>query len=289
VIRQASPETFNIVFLGSSEVWGNATQAVDAIPALVENQGLVSSDGRAVRAYNMAFPYPDGFKDLMLAQYLIEEHLPIDLVILVVNYQTFAPTTSHVIFKTNLAFAQHVVDLYDIQPYFPIMPRDTRSLWAERSIVAGWIGDQVLALKWLMTQRDRDDFNPPPMPELSNLDTLLPMTQPDVLPAFAQLAAQTQTPVLVIAMAAPFERNAFSDWFQQEIRRVKLPALDCSHVFTQASAFEDELHILPEMHLSFAQVLAMHLGDAARAYIAHPGLPLRGPSIDVGGLRCKAL
>src|SRR5690349_7705589 len=81
-ISAARSDTFNIVILGSSEMWGSGTLADAAIPAKLDQLGLTAADGRPVRVYNLAHPAPYFFRDLILLDVVLQRQIPIDLVIL---------------------------------------------------------------------------------------------------------------------------------------------------------------------------------------------------------------
>ncbi len=276
VIRYATSDTYNILVVGSSETWGYRVQPTEAVPALIEGLNLQTHGGKPVHVYNLAFPIGEILKELIFTQAVYERGIPIDLVVVVVNFQAFSRTTPHVIVKSNLSYAQHVAELYHLPAsYVPEAP--PQSLWTDRAALRQWATDQALATKWSALSIDLVDEGLPPMSRLINLDSLPPSTRDAVLPAFFQFSQHTHIPMLLVVPPAPYERNAYSHWIPGQAQNAHLPLIDCSHVFTDPGAFQDKTHTLPSMYLPLARILARHLADPTIASLA-PDLPLHLPA-----------
>jgi hypothetical protein len=275
MIRQATAETYNIVFLGSSENWGNRSAPDIAPPFVLDGYHFTNADGRPVRIYNLALPLPDAFKDLMLAQFLYEQHIPIDLIIVPYNYFSFAWPKIHGMVNYNPTYARYIVDLYHLDSSV-LLPQHTEaegSLWGDRETLRRWLIGQALSPEWLLIQRDSDRERMPPMTALEDLTTPEPITRPGIIPALATFHETTHIPLLLMAMPAPLRKNAFRDWLIGQSAESQLPLLDCSQTFTDPAAFEDKMHIMPETQVPFAHVLA-HIFSEGTLSVVASGMPL---------------
>lgn len=276
IIRQATSDTYNIVFLGSSENWGNRSAPDIAPPYVLDGYHFRAADGRPVRVYNLALPLPDAFKDVLLAQFLYEQHIPVDLMIIPYNYFSFAWPKVHGLVNYNPTYARTIVDLYhmDGAALLPQQSDAEGSLWGDRETLRRWLIGQSLFPQWLFIQRDSDREAAEPLTELTDLTTLEPITRPGIIPALAAFHQTTNIPVLLMAMPAPLRKNAFREWLIEQGAANHLPLLDCSQSFTDPAAFEDKMHIMPETQVPFARVLAQIFSDTTLSEVA-PGLPLK--------------
>jgi len=275
IIRQATADTYNIVFLGSSEMWGNRSQSDIAVPNVMDGYGLSTVEGRPVRVYNLGLPLPDAFKDLILAQFLSEQHIPIDLIIIPYNYRSFAWPKIHGLVNYNPTYARYIVDLYDLDG--PVLLAKNApiegSLWGDRETLRRWLIGQSLFPQWLFAHRDLERTAPQSLTELTDLTVLEANTRVGIIPALSQFSQSTHIPLLLMASPAPFRKNVFRDWLVEQSDENRLPLLDCSQVFTTASAYEDKMHMMPEVQVPLARILARTFSDASLAEAA-PGLPL---------------
>ena len=279
VIRQATSDTYNIVFLGSSEMWGNRSQSDIAVPNVMDGYGLRTAEGRPVRIYNLGLPLPDAFKDLVLAQFLYEEHIPIDLIIIPYNYLSFSWPKIHGLVNYNPTYARYIVDLYDLDGTVLLTKNAPieGSLWGDRETLRRWLIGQSLFPQWMFAQRDLERAAPQSLTELTDLSMLEPNTRVGIIPALSQFSQNAHIPVLLMASPSPFRKNVFRDWLIEQSHENRLPLLDCSQVFTAPSAYEDKMHMMPEVQVPLARILARTFSDATLADMA-PGLPLRTTS-----------
>lgn len=293
-ISAATSDTFNIVVLGSSEMWGTHSLADDAVPAIMDRYGLVAADGRPVRMYNLGHPIPYGLKDLILMEVLFRREIPVDLVI----WSTFDSTLSyyypyHLIVKSNFDLQIEVIDHYNLTAAYQYaegiymgrsIPVFTQ-LWEDRSLVRTWLQMQMRGILWGLTRMDLSNVDANHLTEAYHMDVLEPRltlthldTPPntDFLYAFRQLSHEREIPVLVLSSPVPFEENEFSPWLQVQTQGIGLPLLDCWDVFRDPTYFEDVYHIRPEIHAPYARILASALSDPQLA-AEGPGLPLKLP------------
>ncbi|MBG0771924.1 MAG: SGNH/GDSL hydrolase family protein [Anaerolineaceae bacterium] len=61
-------DEFRIILIGDSATWGTLLEPQDTLSGLINADGLTASDGRTVRAYNLAYPSMSLAKDLMILE-----------------------------------------------------------------------------------------------------------------------------------------------------------------------------------------------------------------------------
>ena len=61
-------DEFRIILIGDSATWGTLLEPQATLSGLINADGLTSSDGRKVRAYNLAYPSMSLVKDLMILE-----------------------------------------------------------------------------------------------------------------------------------------------------------------------------------------------------------------------------
>ena len=59
-------DEYRIILIGDSGTWGTLLEPQDTLSGLINADGLTASDGRTVRAYNLAYPSMSITKDLMI-------------------------------------------------------------------------------------------------------------------------------------------------------------------------------------------------------------------------------
>lgn len=292
IISEAKPDTFNIAFLGSSEIWGARVAPAQTIPAFMDAIGMTTTNGDPVRVYNLGYPFPYAFKDLIILEAANQYDIPIDLVIL----STFGATLTlgsapHAVASANASLETYVVEHYrlpskyldattrtqgDYEPVF--LPE-----WNDRANLAVWGSMQMRGILWSILRDDIDSSTahlrqlPPSMTAfVDNMTPGVIRPEPEMLAAFARFHQETGIPVLILAAPVPAKENTFALWLQEQTRVVGLPLLDCWQVFRDPAMFESIYHIIPAMHGQYAGILAKQLTDAALASDI-PGLPLRLP------------
>ena len=279
IIHQATKETYNIIVLGSSEMWGNQTQSAQATPGVLDSYGFSTAEGKPVRVYNVGFPVPDVFKDLVTTQFIYEQNIPIDLVIVPFNYTSFSyfGYSFHEIVLANQSFAAHVVDLYQLDRsiLLPAAPPSVSSLISDRETLGRWLTGQFLFPRWGLVGRDRETGSVAPLAEVpfDDLTTLPFDTRPGLIPAFSQFSQTTGIPVLLMEMPAPFGKNVFRDWLIEQSAQSNLPFLDCSQSFTEPSDYTDKIHIVAENQAPLARFMAHSFSDPTFSKVG-PSLPL---------------
>jgi hypothetical protein len=285
IISRAQSETFNIAFIGSSEVWGLRAVPSGTISAYLTNLGMVAADGRPVRVYNLGFPVPNGIKDLNVLEAVMRQQIPIDLVIL----STFEKTLEvqpHEISSANPYLETETLNHYHLMPVasqiIPSVPNETPiSEWNDRDALSMWLLMQMRGLTWSLTGDDVDMSMLGYRQRVPSLTEFVPplehiVLQPQILAAFAQFSRERGIPVLILAAPVPVDTYSFSSWLQAQSQTLGLPLLDCWELFDQPEAFENFYHIMVDEDVPYASVLAKHLSDEALSQV--PGLPLHLPA-----------
>ena len=108
--NQKPADEFRIILIGDSATWGTLLEPQDTLSGLINADGLATSDGRPVRAYNLAYPSMSLAKDLMILEKAMT-YEP-DLIIWPVTLQSFP---NQIQIQTPLVAnnAQRVIPLID--------------------------------------------------------------------------------------------------------------------------------------------------------------------------------
>jgi len=91
-------DEFRIILLGDSATWGTLLEPDDTLNGLINQDNLSTSDGKTVRAYNLAYPTMSLIKDLMILEKALA-YEP-DLIIWPVTLESFP---ANIQIKTPLA------------------------------------------------------------------------------------------------------------------------------------------------------------------------------------------
>ena len=84
---QKPADEFRIILIGDSATWGTLLEPQDTLSGLVNAAGLTTTDGRTVRAYNLAYPSMSLAKDLMILEKVM--NYDPDLIVWPVTLQSF--------------------------------------------------------------------------------------------------------------------------------------------------------------------------------------------------------
>jgi hypothetical protein len=292
IISTASAETFNIVILGSSEMWGAGTLADNTIPAKLDRMGLVAADGRPVRVYNLAHPTPYAFRDLIILDVVLQRRIPVDLVIVSTFYSSlslrfiWAP-----VIRANMPLAVNVLDRYHVSSAYVLVDGALMEpwrpfflhMWDDRDALMIWVTSQINGFVWSMSRIDFDveqdelalTSGLPRFIDTLQMDSIDPPPTRDFLDGFQRLSQQTGVPIIILDAPVPYDKNEFAPWLQTQTETLGLPLIDCWDLLRSPSDFEELFHIHPRLHDFYVRVLAKHLSDPS---LAIPGLPLRMPA-----------
>jgi hypothetical protein len=279
-IRSASPDHYNVVILGSSEIWGVTVAPSQTIPAYLDQLGLKASDGRPVRIYNLSFPGPEILKDFFIWESLRGLNRPIDLVILTVNNGALARDTPHQLLTENGERVLDILDTYGL-PHSLLIgeahPQKT-TFWQDRQDLANWFKGQMQTPLWLFARQDRPTI-PAPLPAQTAFFTreaITPSLRDGVLEAFARSTSEAHVPLLVMLVPLASINDPFENWIITEAAHAALPVLDCAAVLTEPSLFEGSVHLMPSTHPLFAQILGQSLSQPDLVSLS-ADLPLHVP------------
>ena len=153
-------DEFRIILIGDSATWGTLLEPQDTLSGLINADGLATSDGRTVRAYNLAYPSMSLAKDLMILEKAMT-YEP-DLIIWPVTLQSFP---NQIQIQTPLVAnnAQRVIPLIDsfdlpLQAHLSEFTQLTtwdRTLIGRRRTIFDALQLQFYGLKWAATVIDQ--------------------------------------------------------------------------------------------------------------------------------------
>ena len=161
-------DEFRIILIGDSATWGTLLEPQDTLSGLINADGLSASDGRTVRAYNLAYPSMSITKDLMILQKALT-YDP-DLIVWPVTLQSF-PDKIQIETPLVANNAQRVIPL--IETYAPPLQDDLsgfteatywdRTLIGRRRTIFDTLQLQFYGLMWASTGIDQTyptDYTP---------------------------------------------------------------------------------------------------------------------------------
>jgi hypothetical protein len=268
VARPKAADEFRVVVLGSSETWGYFNRAQDTWPVVMDDMHIPAPEGKTVKVYNLAFPYPDSLKDIMMTQYLIDHHFQTDLVIWAVNALTFNPAMPYhdlTLANPDLALAVadryglHNIPLEDIQDAASAPAWQRQNFFAERDNVAYWLMNQMYGFVWATTQVDYPFPNP--IPHRSEFGGTLEWEnkRPDTIEAFVELARSYDIPLLVLSMPVNYAADNFSSWLTAQSQSLQLPLLNCEKLLPVKTFTNTNLHMNAAGHIRLAEQVASWL------------------------------
>jgi len=279
IIQQATKDTWNVVVLGSSETHGGEDPDSTTVAAL-DALGLQSADGRPARFYNLAIPSGDVWKDLIVAELLLQAGLPIDMIVLNTHSYAFQTEYPHSLVIRNPGIAVDVIERYQLDPslFDYVASPGIQTLWTERAALSAWLFDQSQAGAWQIARFDYGGIDRSAVPLTASLGTVsqLPVSRGEFLGAFRHMAEHYQVGLLVVNVPRPFDEDAFDGWLQTQAKTDHVALLDCEFIFPDPARFSDGIHFVPDTYSLYARLLAQHLSRDEMASAA-TGLPLRLP------------
>jgi hypothetical protein len=277
IIQQATSETWNIVMLGSSEIYGLYDVPDKALPMYLDRAGLQTADGQPVRVYNLSYPIPDAAKDLLIADALLKSGRPINLIVLNVNAWSFTPVASHDMLRTNPEATHDLIAHYHLSPtdLSDVPPDRTHNFWEDRTTLGTWLSLQRDVLRWSWLRIDNRGNGPQMTLSIdTGVNPMIRITRVELLRAFRQLSDEYHVPVLLISVPRTYSQDDFLPWLYIESQNTHLPLLDCEFIFGDVSLFIDSIHLLPTTDPMYARILMQHLSRAEMARVS-PHMPLR--------------
>jgi hypothetical protein len=180
---------FRVLLVGDSSVWGYLLKPEDTLSAYLNNAGIITGDGRSVRAYNLGYPTLSLTKDLLILNDAMR-YQP-DLIIWLVTLESF-PITKQLdspILQNNPAAVHRLITTYGLN----LDLRDSRfvtpdflgsSLIGQRRALADILRLQLYGVMWAATGIDQyyPDSYEPPQADLAPDKTFHELLPPDLLP-----------------------------------------------------------------------------------------------------------
>jgi hypothetical protein len=160
VSQRKADDEFRVFIIGDSGTWGWLLENKDSLAANINQLGLVTSDGKQIIAYNLAYPIMSLTKDLMILDEAM--NYDPDLIIWPVTLESF-PREKQLfspIVQNNPQRVRPIIDRYDLQ----LDPQDSRfvdpsfleqTIIAQRRNLADLLRHQFYALSWASTGIDQ--------------------------------------------------------------------------------------------------------------------------------------
>jgi hypothetical protein len=276
--RPKQQDEYRIFVLGSSETWGAYVLPEETVSAVLDSLGLTAPDGRQVRVYNVAFPVPDGLKDLVFADYFLKHHFQPDLILFALNLSTLNPPNLHPLLLANPDITDAVVQAYRLSdiPHLDDLSQavqppawERHNFLAERGDLAAWLTNQAYGFAWTLTGID---FNLPELGQQKEYADHVEWTnhRPGLLEALQQAAESHQAEVMLYASPSASSAPLFNRWIRGEAERLNLPFLDCRQLLPVSEFTNTRLHITPRGHKELANQIAIWLQERWN----NPSMPL---------------
>ena len=164
IARPKAKDEYRVVIIGDSGTWGWLLKNEDTLAGQINAQGLATSDGRRVVAYNLGYPVLALSKDLLLLDAAMQ-YRP-DLIIWPVTLESFPRERQLVppIILNNTARFQRLIDAYQLNldrndPRFVGPDFIGKTIIGQRRALADWLRLQLYGFSWAATHIDQ--FIPP--------------------------------------------------------------------------------------------------------------------------------
>ncbi|HEY3289866.1 MAG TPA: hypothetical protein VGK87_07055 [Anaerolineae bacterium] len=152
---------FRILLIGDSSTLGWLLKPADTLAAQLNRANLKTSDGRAVRAYNLGYPIMSLTKDVLILDRAM--HYQPDAIVWLVTLESF-PTDKqlfHPLLQNNPAAARRLMANYGLMldpndPQFASPSFFVRTLIGRRRDLADLLRLQVYGVMWAATGIDQD-------------------------------------------------------------------------------------------------------------------------------------
>jgi len=165
---EKSSDEFRIILIGDSATWGTLLQPEDTLSGMINRDDLTTSDGRIVRAYNLAYPSMSFTKDLMvLEKALIYDP---DLILWPVTLESFPKSVqiNTPLVSNNPERVIPLIKQYDLPLDEQLSDFQQKSLWDQtligrRRAILDVIQLQMYGVLWAATGIDQtypDDYTP---------------------------------------------------------------------------------------------------------------------------------
>ena len=158
--RPKAKDEYRVVIIGDSGTWGWLLKNEDTLAGQINAQGLATSDGRRVVAYNLGYPILALSKDLLLLDAAMQ-YQP-DLIIWPVTLESFPRDKQLVppIIQNNAARFRRLIDAYQLKfdhndPRFVEPDFIGKTIIGQRRALADWLRLQLYGFSWAATHIDQ--------------------------------------------------------------------------------------------------------------------------------------
>lgn len=187
---QKPADEFRIILIGDSATWGTLLEPQDTLSGLINADKMTTSDGRTVRAYNLAYPSMSLAKDLMILEKVM--NYDPDLILWPVTLQSF-PNQIQIetpLVANNPQRVIPLVDSFDLPlqdnlSQFTLSTTWDRTLIGRRRTIFDALQLQFYGMMWAATGIDQtypSDYVPAQR-DFEAGDTAFAGWEPDTLPA----------------------------------------------------------------------------------------------------------
>jgi hypothetical protein len=160
VAAPGSPGEYRVVIVGDSSTWGTLLRPEETLAGQISRAGLVTDDGRRIRAYNLGYPTMSALKDLLILERAMAYHpdlivWPMTLESFPYDKQLFSP-----ILQNNPGPVQALIARYGLSfdPDDPALVRPSfwdRTLIGRRRALADVFRLQLYGVMWSATGIDQ--------------------------------------------------------------------------------------------------------------------------------------
>ena len=268
ISRPKAQNEYRIVVLGSSEVWGYLNRPQDTMPVVLDAMQLQTPDGRTVRSYNLAYVYPDAFKDMLILDTVLENTDRPDLIIFTANSTTFRPIDRiHWLTENNPELALKLAQQYNLLnlPLDPVKDAINKTswferdnFWAQRQDVAMWLTNQMYGFTWASSGLDYPQVRGNGRKTAFSGELEWENMRPGVLNAIVNLAHAYNVPLLLVSVPADYS-SKYDGWIQEQANQLHIPLLECSKLLPPQAFTNTLLHISADGHRQVANNMALWL------------------------------
>lgn len=184
-----TPAEYRVIILGDSSIWGFGLGADDTLSACINRRDAHLSDGRRIRAFNLGYPRPNVFRDLIFLKRSLDAYHVEQVVWFVSGIGMYRPRL-----LDHVDVMHNATDVYNLLDQFPILvPKGVRlpdrqpslldrTLFAQRQDLSSWIKDQFYGFVWMQSRQDNVPFsmryNPVKVDELGDIFDVVAEGQP---------------------------------------------------------------------------------------------------------------
>jgi len=161
VARPKAPDEYRVLLIGDSATWGFLLHPQDTLAGYLDAAGLITADGRRVRAYNLGYPIMSLTKDLLLLDYAMQFQpdlivWPLTLESFPRDKQLFPPIVQHNAAAVRRLIAAYDLDLDPQDERFVDLAFPDRTIVGQRRALADWLRLQLYGFAWAATGIDQD-------------------------------------------------------------------------------------------------------------------------------------